>query len=141
MSTYLQTVNEIRSAATSVNPLGTFDHGRRVDLSQESIKVKFPYVFLLPIDISDADGDSFFDSSVILMRFLDQDKPASSMHERELLIHKMDLLVDSFLNKLRENTLVSVTASDREPEYQVFNGTASGMIVRFTYRNFTPCID
>lgn len=137
---YLQTVADHRAAAIAVNPTGTFDHGRRVDLSQGYDK-KFDIIFLYPIDVSDPDvsSDNFFDNTTILLGFWAMDKPSSSMEEREALIGRMDALATAFLAQIRTNSLIQITGVTREPQYQHSQGHMSGMAVRYQYQNFTPC--
>ena len=135
---YIQTVNEIRAAAQAVNG-DRFDHGRRVDFSQNFGK-PFPYIWLYPIDMRDAGPDEVTDSATILMGFWAQDKPDSSIQHRELLIAEMDILCTQFLEVLRANKFSQVSAVAREPQYQHSQGHVSGMALRFTYQNFTPCL-
>lgn len=134
---YIQTIAEIRSAAEAVNE-GRFDHGRRVDFSQ-GFDNKFPFIWLYPVDINDAGINDTVDSTTILMGFWDQDKPSSSTAEREQLIAKMDALCTAFLAQLGLNYQAQATGISREPQYQHSQGHVSGMALRFTYQNFTPC--
>lgn len=136
---YLQTVAEIRAAASAVNG-NRFDHGRRVDFSQNFNK-GFPYIWLYPFQVADPVGDAFLDTSTLLMGFWMADRPDTSVEEREQIIGQMDLLCTAFLNQLRLNKLVSATAVTREPQYQMHQSTVSGFAVRFTYQNFAPCIE
>lgn len=134
---YLTTVQQVRAAANAVNG-NRFDHGRRVDFSQ-NFSNPFPYIWLYPVDISDAPVGEFIDSTTILLGFWDQDRPETSVQEREAIIGKMDALATAFLDELRENTLLQVSNVTREPQYQHSQGHVSGMAVRFTLQNFSPC--
>jgi len=137
---YKTTVNIIREAVNTVNTDGSFIHGRRIDASQ-NYDGMFPMVVLYPFQISKAIEPNFIDSSSLLMGFFMQDKPDSSMEEREELVSLMDNLSDAFINLLEGNDLVRVTGLVKEPQYQVYSGTMSGFAIRFTFYDFTPCED
>lgn len=136
---YQTTVNAIRAAAEAVNPNGTFTHGRRVDASQKSIQTNFPLIHLFPININKASGAEFIDTSTILIGFFQQDRPDTSMEEREAIIAEMDMLCSSFLTELEANKKISVASVVAEPQYQMFSGTVSGFAIRFNLQDFTPC--
>ena len=136
---YQQTVNEIRATAETVNPDGTFDHGRIVDASQ-SFNVAFPYIHLYPFNVQGASGDDFIDDNTLLIGFWGQDSPDSSTLQREELIASMESLADQFLTLLQQNKLIRILGKiQKEPQYKMYNGHVSGWAVRFTYQNFTPC--
>lgn len=135
---YLQTVAEIRTAANAVNG-NRFDHGRIVDFSQNFDK-KFPYIWLYPFTSTDATSpDDNFDSHTLTVGFWQQDKPDTSVQEREAIIGEMDALCTAFMTYLTTNNKVLVTAVNREPQYQMHQGHVSGYAVRFTYQNLVPC--
>jgi hypothetical protein len=136
---YLKTVSELRAVAAIVNPDGTFDHGKKVDFSQNFDK-PFPAIFLYPFEIRDPE-DSFLDTSTLTLGFWMQDRPDTSVYERETIIGQMDLLCTAFMTQLKTNNLISVTGVVREPQYQFHQATVSGFAVRFQYQNFTPCVD
>lgn len=135
---YLQTVNEMRTAANAVNPHGTFDHGGHVDISQDFDK-PLPFIYLYPMSDVPAIDPNFVDSNTILMGFWAQDSPDSTTEEREKLIGKMDALSKAFILQLVSNKFTKLSALTREPVYKFYNGTFSGYLVRFTYQNFSPC--
>ncbi len=137
---YQQTVNEIRQAANDVNPNGRFDHGKHVDLSQ-GFEGAYPIIYLYPTNINPADGPGFIDSSVLLIGFFDQDRPDTSTAEREAIIARMDVLSSEFLELLGENKSAKVSNITKEPQYGMYQGTLSGFAIKFTYLNFTPCVD
>lgn len=136
---YQTTVNAIRSAAEAVNPDGTFRHGRRVDASQGSIADVFPVIHLFPFQMPKPTNDDHISDNVMLMGFWMQDRPETSVEEREALIAEMDELCDDFLNELGSNKVVRVVGALAEPQYQMFNGTLSGIALRFTFQDSTPC--
>jgi hypothetical protein len=46
----------------------------------------------------------------------------------------------AFLQQLTGNKLIRIVGKIRaEPQYGMYNGTVSGMAIRFTYQNFAPC--
>lgn len=129
---YQSIVNAIRTAAESVNPDGEFIHGRRVDASQFSIDARFPVIALYPFQIADPDANSDVDQSTIIMGFWDQDSAESSVSEREQLIAGMDELVSEWKEEMKLNNDMRMLVFTREPQYQFYNGTVSGMAIRFT---------
>ncbi len=135
---YQSTVNEIRSAATVVNPNGRFDHGRHVDLSQ-MFEGDHPIIYLYPFTVTPGIDPDFIDSSVLLLGFFKQDRPDTSNEEREKIIAEMDVLSTSFLDTLIDMKLVKVSSVTKEPQYQMYQGTISGYAVRLSYQNFSPC--
>lgn len=135
---YLQTVEEIRTAAMAVNPDGRFDHGRHVDLSQE-FEGSYPFIFLYPWDMIDPNQSDFLYNHPLIVGFWEEDKPNSTTQEREELIGRMEMLKDKFMSKLRENKQVQITNVRSGPQYQIHNGTLSGFAVSFNYQNYEPC--
>lgn len=135
---YLNTVQQIRTSAVAVNPNGSFDHGRIVDFSQNFDR-KMPYIWLYPFTITDAGADDNLDSSTIIVGFFRQDRPDTSVQERETIIGEMDVLCSAFLEHLKENNTISVTGVTREPQYGFHQGHVSGFACRFTYQNLAPC--
>lgn len=138
---YLQTVNAVESAANTVNPTGMFDHGRVVDASQ-AFRGPFPVIWLYPMntDIPSPGGPEFIDDNVLLIGFWKQDKPASTTAERKQIIADMDTLARAFLVQLVADKLIRIIGKIREePQYQMYNGTVSGVALRLTYQNFAPC--
>jgi hypothetical protein len=136
--TYQQTVNEIRNAANAVNKNGRFDHGRIVDLSQ-AFNGSYPLIWLYPWRSTDPNVGDFLSTHPLVIGFWMQDRPDTSTLEREEIIAKMEVLKDSFIEKLRENSQVDLRNVSSEPQYQMHNGTLSGYAVSFTYQNFSPC--
>jgi hypothetical protein len=136
---YQTTVNAIRTAAEAVNTEGTFRHGRRVDASHGSIADTFPVIHLYPFQITKGIDPDFIDSNSLLMGFWKQDRPDTSVEEREAIIAEMDELASDFITQLENNKNVRLSGVLAEPQYQMFNGTVSGIALRFTFQDFTPC--
>ena len=134
---FLNVVNAARSAANTVNPTGKFHNGRIVDFSQESITDTFPAICLYPFTISSPSDGGFLDSSDVMLGFFRQDRPDTSMTEREAIIQEMDNLALAFIAALKyQFKQFDPRSVRREPVYQFFNGTVSGVLVRFTYLTF-----
>lgn len=137
---YITIVNSLRSAALTVNPTGYFHNGRIVDFSQESIVDKFPVICLYPF-VTSLSADDTFDSSTMLIGLFEQDDPASSMAEREQIIQRMVNLAKAFVNAIKfQNKKFGVNAAQAEPVYQFFNGTVTGVLLRFTYLTIETCV-
>ena len=135
---YQSTVNEMRTAAEAVNPNGRFDHGRKLDLSEKH-EGKYPFIFLYPLNVTPGVDPNFVDTSTVLIGFWQQDSPDSKTVDRESLIAQMDALSTSFIAQLLLNKKVRITNLSKEPQYQMYQSTVSGMAIRFNYQNFTPC--
>jgi len=137
---YITIVNSLRSAALTVNPTGYFHNGRIVDFSQESIVDKFPVICNYPF-VTSLSGDDTFDSSTMLIGFFEQDDPASSMDQREQIVQRMINLAKSFINAIKfQNKKFGITGAQAEPVYQFFNGTVTGVLLRFTYLTIETCV-
>lgn len=136
---YLQTVAEIRAAANAVNQ-NRFDHGRIVDFSQNFDK-GFPYIWLYPFTSEDPDptSDDQFDSHTLTVGFWFQDRPDTSVQEREAIIGQADVLCSAFMAQLQANAKVIISGVTRESQYQMHQATVSGYAVRFKYQNLAPC--
>lgn len=135
---YQSTVTEIRTAAEAVNPHGRFMHGRHVDLSQDA-EGCYPVIYLYPITTNRATDPEFIDSHNLTIGFWMEDKPDSSNEDRENIIAKMDQLSDEFLLVLEELRGSRISNVQKEPQYQMYQGTLSGYAIRLTYQNFTAC--
>lgn len=135
---YKSTVSIIRDVSNLVNSNGSFIHGRRIDASNK-YDGKFPLIVLYPFMITKGVDPDFIDSSSILMGFYMQDDVASSPEERETIIELMDILSDNFLGELASYKLSRIQGLVKEPLYQFHQGTVSGMAIRFTFFDFTPC--
>ncbi len=135
---YLETVQAVRLAAEAVNPQGSYYHGRRVDLSEKH-RTKLPVIWLYPFNITDATTDQVMNTNNLLIGFWAQDKPSSSVIERETLIAQMDLLCTSFLRELRSNNQISIENVTREPQIQYYQGTLSGIAMSCNLLNVADC--
>jgi hypothetical protein len=139
MGVYLQTINEIQTAAlTALGGKGFFDHGRVVDLSQYFEK-SMPLIWLYPFDLKEPNDADFLNSMTLMVGFWFQDDPSSSTDQRKELISKAEDLKTLFFTALKSNSKVDVKNIVSEPQYQMYNGTVSGFASRFVYQNFETC--
>ena len=134
---YQQTVNFFRSVAEKVNQSGHFVHGRRVDVAID-YDMPFPQIALLPIRSEPNRQNANITHRIVLL-FLDQDTPETSNEEREEIIQKMYVLLNTFMDELLENPLIQVTNEIITPEYRIMQATASGYSVSFTIPTKLPC--
>jgi hypothetical protein len=137
MANYQNIVNACRAAV----PNGErFIHGRLIDFSQ-GYSGAYPLITLLPFTITDARGTSEnrFDSTPVIIGFWKQDRPDTTPEEREALIAEMDTLSDDFINNLLDRTDLQLNSVLKEPQYQMFQGTLSGVAVSFTLNILAPC--
>ncbi len=144
MGTYSTIVDSIQLAAEAVNPTGRFSHGRKVDVSQEyngagsdsASPTGYPLINLYPFKINRDNDDN--DSSKIIIGFFMQDRPDTSMDERQSIIDQMDDLSDAFLAELG-SSILQVNDLSKEPQYQYYSGTISGFAISFTALTKSPC--
>lgn len=127
--TYLETVNFIRDIADSINPNGTFTHGRRVDGSAEYAG-PFPQILLEPF-INSKDLVRGVSTSNISLGFMFQDAATNTPEQREIIIGMADELCSEFEKQLL-NSKVDTGVVRETPFYMIFSGTVSGYLLSFT---------
>jgi len=117
-----------------------FIHGRLVDFSQ-GYSGTYPLITLLPFTINDARStpDNIFDNASLILGFWKQDSPDTTAEQREQLISETDLISDLFLNNILESNQIKLTDIQKEPQYQMFQGTLSGYAISFTISLIAPC--
>ena len=127
--TYLETVSFIRNIATSINPTGTFTHGRRVDGSAE-YDGAFPQILLEPFIVSKDLGKATATCNISL-GFLFQDAAENTAAQRETIIGLADTLCTEFESELFESSY-DIGVVRESPFYLIFSGTVSGYLLSFT---------
>lgn len=127
---YQSIVTEIRTAAEAVNPTGTFVHGVKPMQSLE-FGSPFPQIFLDPFDSTMVDNKFNVENHSVMIAFLDQDAPDSSVTEQEAILAAMDALANQFIITFNDN-VGNVTQIKKQPAYRIFAGTVTGMILSFT---------
>lgn len=141
MATYQRIVDEIRNASTvALDNVGRFMHGRIVDASRV-YDGEYPLIVLYPFTIRKADGEDndAFDSTQLLLGFWKQDAPDTNELQREAIIAEMDTLSETFLDQLRDSSIIQISNIDKEPQYQFYQGTLSGFAVRFSINVLQTC--
>ena len=136
MANYQNIVNVCRDAT----PQGLrFIHGRLQDFTNE-YSGTYPLVTLLPFTITDfrSTPDSVFDNSNILVGFWHQDSPDTTPSQREAIIAAMDNLSDTFIDNLLDIG-IKLSNINKEPQYQMFQGTLSGFAISFRIDLVAPC--
>ena len=136
MANYQNIVNVCRDAT----PQGLrFIHGRLQDFTNE-YSGTYPLVTLLPFTITDfrSTPDSVFDNSNILVGFWQQDSPDTTPSQREAIIAAMDNLSDTFIDNLLDIG-IKLSNINKEPQYQMFQGTLSGFAISFRIDIIAPC--
>ena len=137
MANYQNIVNTCRSAV----PGGErFIHGRLVDFSQEYTGT-YPLITLLPFTVNDfrSTPDEVFDFATITVGFWKEDSPDTTPAQREAIIAEMDTLSDQFINNLLDSTSTKISDIQKEPQYQMFQGTLSGFAISFRIDIIAPC--
>lgn len=127
--TYLQTVDLIQSICESINPTGTFIHGRRVDGSL-AYDDQMPQIHLYPF-ITTPDLNNGFDSSNITMGFWQQGAAELSPEESKEKIAAADVMTRAFLVALN-NSSVDLSNIRMEPGYNLFTAILTGYTLTFT---------
>jgi len=133
---YIDVVNVIRDTVKELDGDIYFQHGLRVDGSLSYNEV-FPQVHLFPFTSTIDITNGFYENPQILMLFCDQDRPDTSVEEREAIIQRMDDLSRDFIIRLDNNISGRITGIRREPVYRQLAGTVSGYSIQFTLENVT----
>jgi hypothetical protein len=146
--TYLEAIELLKECFTDLNTGGTFVRGRRPDASLISVDADWPLVALLPFRETKDYKKGDIERNIIMF-FLKADSPENTSEERDAIISEMNILQDSYINKLLEktNTLTSEWYSKSSlfgkvlatPEQMVLAGAASGYGIQFTLISKLPC--
>lgn len=146
--TYLDAIELLKECATDVNATGTFVRGRRPDASLISVDASWPLIALLPFRESKDYKKGDIERNIIMF-FLKADSLNNTLEQRDDIISDMNILQDSFINKLIEktNALTSQWYSKcslvgkvlATPEQMVLAGAASGYGIQFTLISKLPC--
>jgi hypothetical protein len=136
MANYQNIVNACRNAT----PQGLrFIHGRLQDFTNE-YSGTYPLVTLLPFTVTDfrSTPDAVFDNANIVVGFWEQDSPDTTPEQREAIISGMDVISDIFIDNLLDSG-VKLSNINKEPQYQMFQGTLSGFAISFRIDLVAPC--
>jgi hypothetical protein len=136
MANYQNIVNACRNAT----PQGLrFIHGRLQDFTNE-YSGSYPLVTLLPFTVTDfrSTPDAVFDNANIVVGFWEQDSPDTTPEQREAIISGMDVISDIFIDNLLDSG-VKLSNINKEPQYQMFQGTLSGFAISFRIDLVAPC--
>lgn len=138
MANFINIVDLCRDALPA--GVGRFIHGRLQDFANE-YSGAYPLVTLLPFTLQDHRGtpEAVFDFSTLIIGFWMEDRPDTTPSEREGIIDAMDILSDTFLDSLQDSRSVRLTGIQKEPQYQMFQGTLSGMAIQFRIDVVAPC--
>ena len=132
--TYLQIVSLIRGICETVNPNGTFIHGRRLDGSL-SYGDKYPVILLEPVtDTIDTTND--IEVANISMGFMMKDTQESSLAKQEVLIGQADVLRRAFQDLIKVES-IDVSIFRGTPFYRIFAGVNTGYLLTFTITSKT----
>lgn len=128
--TYAQTITLFETIAASVNPTGTFIHGRRTDGSlayPEAMPQIHLYPFIVTPDLVDGN-----DQANIVMGFWKQGAAEASQDENKSYLSDMDVIARAFLNELNNTTGVNLSSIRMETGYNLFPAVLTGWTVTFT---------
>jgi len=135
--TYLEILNMVRNTANTVNPTGTFIHGRNSDAANAA-ELPYPRIHLYPFT-QDADPlEVEKRTTPLLMSFVELDTGEQDEDEREVIIDNMDTLKDLFIDSLIDVYNVEFSSIKSEPQYQILEGV-SGYSLSFTIKSQAGC--
>jgi hypothetical protein len=137
--TFQQIIDMVRTTSETVNPTGTFIHGRNSDAANSS-ELPYPRIHLYPFKQSRDPKESHQRTTPLMFSFVEPDSGEQDIAERESIIARMDTLVDSFVSQLEsdyEND-VEFTLIESEPQYQILEGT-SGYSLQLTIKSQVGC--
>ena len=129
---YSAVVNKIREAVASLPGDIRFIHGARIDGSLFTSGDAFPQIHLYPFTSTVDITNAFYERCDMVIAFWMQDKPDSSVEEREQIISEMDVLSKQFLIALDNEVSGRISNIRREPQYRQLQGTVSGYAITFT---------
>ncbi len=120
---YQAIVNAIRDTATSVNPTGTFTHGRGSDQANVPHE-HYPRINLYPFTQTRTGANLYTRSTTLLLYFVDLDTGDNDMSEREATIAAMQELVDAFIALLESDfeSEIQIGNVKDEPLYNILEG-------------------
>ena len=136
---YQSFVDYIESVAQTVNPTGTFIHGRRIDGSIE-YNAAMPQIHMYPFTTNVDVSNGYIETANMLIGFWFQDSPESSNEDREAIISQADVLCKNFIEQIVNEDEYEITGIRTEPQYQTIHGTLSGYALSFQLKGaFDPC--
>lgn len=136
---YTQIIEAFRSAAVTVNPTGTFIHGRNSDAANRP-DAPYPRIHLYPFTQERSPRDMERRTTDILMSFVKADTGNNDTDERDGIIAEMDVLCNAFIDELIEanDSSLQFDTMRTEPLYNVLEGV-SGYSLRVSMVTVTPC--
>ena len=137
--TFQQILDMVRDTANAVNPTGTFIHGRNSDAANSS-SLPYPRIHLYPFPQERSPLDTFKRTTPLLFSFVELDDGTQDESERETIIANMDVLAQSFLDRLELDyeTDIEFTSIRTEPQYQILEGV-SGYSLSITIKSQVGC--
>ena len=135
---YTDAIAIFKDIAETINPNGTFYHGRISDANLAIDRKPLPQIHVNPFRIQPSGA---VDSAPnILIAFLFQDSPNSTDTQRNDITNLADIMQRKFKQALNEQD-VQVSNWEAEPFYKKFSGVISGMYVRFKleYKSSKNC--
>jgi uncharacterized DUF497 family protein len=134
---YHQIVSLIRDVSESVNPTGTFIHGRNSDAATAADR-PYPRIVLYPFDTNQQGKDLERKTSNLLLTFVEPDSGENITEERETIIGRMDELVTEWLANLTDRNAVELVSVRREQLIYVLEGV-TGYSLALTIAHQDEC--
>lgn len=135
---YIDAIAIFKDIAETINPNGTFYHGRIPDANLAIDRKPLPQIHVYPFRVQPSGAlDS---ASNIRIAFLFQDSPNSNDEQRNDITNLADTMQRKFKQALGALD-VQVSNWEAEPFYKQFSGVTSGMYVRFKleYKSSKNC--
>lgn len=136
--TYKEIVTLIKTIAESINPGGSFFHGRTYDTALEFGAV-YPQIHLYPFTMQPEQSNYNIIRSELLIAFWKEDGHENTMEQREDIIAAMDDLCVLFEAAIRATENVQVLSFRKEPQYLSQMGVVSGIACNISLHSAVIC--
>jgi len=128
---YTDTVNFIKGICETINPNGTFYHGRVSDANLAIKDEPMPQIHLYPFQVQNPNGMGVDVNPNILMAFIFEGSPNDGANELLESTDEADVMQRRFQLAM-QGTGKIVSNYSAEAFYKQFSGVTNGMFVRFS---------
>lgn len=137
--TYKEIVTLVKTIAETINPDGSFFHGRTYETTLEFGSV-YPQIHLYPFTMQPEQSNYNIIRSELLVAFWKQDGHENTMEQREDMIAEMDDLCVLFEAAIRATENVQVLSFRKEPQYLSQMGVVSGIACNISLHSAVLCV-
>jgi hypothetical protein len=136
--TYNDIVFLVKTISESVNPNGSFFHGRTYDVTLE-YGAKFPQIHLYPFTQNVEPANNSIIRTDLIIGFWEEDSHSNSKEERQAIIDNMSQLSLLFETGIRSINQAQILSFRREPQYLTQMGVASGVLCQVSIHTIVGC--